>query len=156
MVKKLSNWLFKLSNNWSIAQKIIYGYTVTVGITCIGTASGLLVAYNYETYAHKQLILAYQQQALLKDLENAVTRVRLHPQRLVTVLDNSIWLEFEKNRFLDGIVQVRQKLLELEQFVSLYQNDLLINSQDIHQLLNAYDQTTESYNQIVKIFLARN
>ncbi|WP_199341089.1 sensor histidine kinase [Nostoc spongiaeforme] len=152
MVKKLSNWLFKLSNNWSIAKKIIYGYTLTVGITCIGTASGLLVGYNYESYAHKQLILAYQQQALLKDLENAVTRVRLHPQRLVTVLDNSIWLEFEKNRFLDGIVQVRQKLLELEQFVSLYQNDLLINSQDIHQLLNAYDQTTESYNQIVKTF----
>ncbi|MCC5641056.1 HAMP domain-containing protein [Nostoc sp. CHAB 5844] len=150
--KKLLIWLLQLSNNWSIAQKISYSYIVTVGITCIGTTSGLFLAYNYETYAHKQLILAYQQQALLKDLENVVTRVRLHPQRLVTVLDNPIWLEFEKNRFLDGISQVQLKISELDKFVYLYKNDLLINNQDLHQLLRAYEKNTEIYNQIVKDF----
>ncbi|AFY45440.1 sensor histidine kinase [Nostoc sp. PCC 7107] len=151
-VRKVLIWLVKLSNNWSIAQKITYGYIVTVGITCIGTTSGLLLAYNYETYAHKQLLLAYQQQALLKDLENAVTRVRLHPQRLVTVLDNSIWLEFEKNRFLDGISQVQQRLSELDKFAIIYQNNLLINSQDLHNLLSDYEKTTDIYNQLVKDF----
>ncbi|MBE9205544.1 GHKL domain-containing protein [Nostoc sp. LEGE 06077] len=150
--KKVLTWLFQLGNNWSIAQKISYGYTITVGITCIGTTSGLLVAYNYETYAHKQLVLAYQQQALLKDLENAVTRVRLHPQRLVTVLDNSIWLEIEKNRFLDSTAQVQQKISELDKFISLYQNDVLINNQDLHHLLQDYEKNTQSYTEIVKYF----
>jgi len=144
--------LLQISNNWSIAQKITYSYIVTVGITCIGTTSGLLLAYNYETYAHKQLILAYEQQALLKELENGVTRVRLHPQRLVTVVDNSIWLEFEKNRFLDGISQVQQKTSELDKFVKFYKNDLLINSQDIDRLLRSYERNIEIYNKIVKDF----
>ncbi|MEB3218523.1 MAG: HAMP domain-containing protein, partial [Nostocales cyanobacterium 94392] len=152
VVKKIIIWLVQLSHNWNIAQKISYGYTVTVGITCIGTTSGLLVAYHYENYAHKQLILAYQQQALLKDLENAVTRVRLHPQRLVTVLDNSIWLEFEKNRFLDDTAQVKQKLLELDKFINIYRNDLLLDNQDLQNLLQNYQKTTEIYNELVKEF----
>ncbi|MBE9005785.1 HAMP domain-containing protein [Fortiea sp. LEGE XX443] len=150
--KKVLIWLFKLSNHWSIAQKISYGYTVAVGITFIGATSGLLLAYHYETYAHKQLILAYQQQALLKDLENTVTSVRLHPQRLVTVLDNSIWLEFEKNRFLDEISQVKQKIAELDNFINIYQNDLLLNHGDLHNLLHSYEKSTEIYTKIVKDF----
>jgi len=145
-------WLLQVSNNWNIAQKISYGYSVAVGLTFIGTISGLLLAYHYETYAHKQLILAYQQQSLLRDLENAVTRVRLHPQRLVTVLDDSVWLEFEKNRFLDEISQIKQRLLELQKFTNIYQQDLILSNQDLNILINDYENTTRVYSQIIKDF----
>lgn len=110
-------FLSHLTDNWNIARKISYGYTVAGSITFIGTISGLLIAYRYETLAQQQLNLSEQKQSLLKDLENKITRVRLHPQRLVTVWENSIWLEFEKNRFLDEMSQVDRQLSKLAIFI---------------------------------------
>jgi two-component system, NtrC family, sensor kinase len=81
-----SHWINHLTNRWSIAKKIGYGYTIAISISFIGTTIGLLVAYHNESSAYRQLNLSYQQQSLLKDLENSVTRIRLHPQRLFTVL----------------------------------------------------------------------
>ncbi|MBW4686155.1 MAG: HAMP domain-containing protein [Komarekiella atlantica HA4396-MV6] len=150
--RKLLFFLSHLSDDWNISRKISYGYTVAVSITFIGTISGFLFAYRYETLAQRQLNLSSQQQSLLKDLENKITRVRLHPQRLVTVLENSIWLEFEKNKFLDEITQVNQQLSELEIFINTYPHDLLINNTDLLNLLNNYKKNTEIYTQIVKTF----
>ncbi|QIR37088.1 GHKL domain-containing protein [Tolypothrix sp. PCC 7910] len=151
-VKRISLWVSNLSNSWNIAQKISYGYTVAISIGFIGTITGLLQAAQYETNAQKQLNLSYQQQYLLKDLENAVTRIRLHPQRLVTVLDDSVWLEFEKNKFLDELNQVNQQLLEIEKFINAYPNDLALNSAEILNLLKSYQKNIKIYNQIVQFY----
>ncbi|MBD2198629.1 HAMP domain-containing protein [Calothrix anomala FACHB-343] len=151
-VKRIFLWFSNLSNSWDIAQKISYGYTVAISIAFVGTIIGLLHATQYETNAQKQLNLSYQQQYLLKDLENAVTRIRLHPQRLVTVLDNSVWLEFEKNKFLDELSQVNQQLLEIEKFINAYPNDLALNSAEILNLLKNYQKNIEIYNQIVQFY----
>jgi signal transduction histidine kinase len=150
--KKISIWLLQITNNWNIAQKISYGYSVTVGLTFIGTISGLILAYQYETYAYKQLILAYQQQSILRDLENAVAKVRLHPQRLVSVLENSVWLEFEKNRFLAEISEIKQKLSEIQNFIDSHQQDLILSDQDLSSLVNNYKNITRVYSQIIKEF----
>ncbi len=145
-------FLSHLSDGWSIAKKISYGYTVAVSIAFIGTTGGMLLAYRYETLAQQQLNLSNQQQSLLKDLENTITRVRLHPQRLVTVLEDSIWLEFEKNKFTDEMSQVDQQLSELETFIKTYDHDLTINNKDLLNLLNSYKKNTEIYTQTVKTF----
>ncbi|MBE9050416.1 HAMP domain-containing protein [Nostocales cyanobacterium LEGE 11386] len=145
-------WFNYLSNRWSIAKKISYGYTVAIGIFFIGTTSGLLLAYHNELHAHKQLNLSYQQQSLLKDLENAVTRIRLHPQRLFTVLENSIWLEFEKNKFSEDLNQVNDKISNLETFINTYPDDLAIDRIDFYHLLNNYQSTTKLYSKIIKFF----
>ncbi|MEH2361492.1 sensor histidine kinase [Nostoc sp.] len=150
--RRIFYFLTHLSDNWSIAKKISYGYTVAISIAFIGTTSGLLIAYRYETIAQQQLNLSYQQQFLLKDLENTITRVRLHPQRLVTVLENSIWLEFEKNRFLDEMSQVNQRLSELQTFINNHPDDSTINNIDVFILLKNYKKNTEIYTQIVKKF----
>ncbi|NDJ21157.1 HAMP domain-containing protein [Nostoc sp. B(2019)] len=150
--KKLFIYLSHLSDDWNIARKISYGYTVAVSITFIGTISGFLFAYRYERLAQRQLNLSSQQQSLLKDLENKITKVRLHPQRLVTVLENSVWLEFEKNKFLNEITQVNQQLSELEIFINIYPDDLIINNTDLLNLLNNYKKNTEIYTQIIKKF----
>lgn len=151
-LKKSCILLSHLTDSWNIAKKISYGYTVAVSITFIGTISGLLIAYRYEALAQQKLNLSYQQQSLLKDLENTITRVRLHPQRLVTVLENSIWLEFEKNRFLDEMSQVHQQLSKLETFINTHANDSTINNTDLLQLLNNYKKNTKIYTQTVKDF----
>ncbi len=150
--KKSFILLSHLTDNWNIAKKISYGYAVAVSIAFIGTTSGLLIAYRYETLAQQQLNLSYQQQSLLKNLETKITRVRLHPQRLVTVLENSIWLEFEKNRFLDEISQVNQQLSKLETFIHTHTYDSTINNTDLLQLSNSYKKNTKIYIQTVKDF----
>ncbi|HYX18602.1 MAG TPA: ATP-binding protein [Nostoc sp.] len=144
--------LIHLSDSWNIAKKISYGYTLAVSITFIGTTSGLLVSYRYETLAQQQLNLSYQQQSLLKDLENTITRVRLHPQRLVTVLENSIWLEFEKNKFLDEMSQVDRQLSEIETFINSHAHNSKIDNTDLFILLKNYKKHTKVYTKIVKDF----
>ncbi len=150
--KRIFILLSHLTDNWNIARKISYGYTVAGSITFIGTISGLLIAYRYETLAQQQLNLSEQKQSLLKDLENKITRVRLHPQRLVTVWENSIWLEFEKNRFVDEMSQVNQQLSKLEVFIKNYTNDSTINNSNLLYLLNNYRKNTKVYIQVVQNF----
>ncbi|MBD2384718.1 sensor histidine kinase [Cylindrospermum sp. FACHB-282] len=144
--------LSDLSHSWSIAKKISYGYTLTIGIAFLGTASGLLIGNYYENIAQKQLLLSYQQQFLLKDLDNAVITTRLHPQRLVTVLEDSIWLQFEKNNFLNNVNQVNKHLSNLEDFVKAHPNDLAVDSVNYTNLLKNYYNNTVLYTQIVKKF----
>ncbi|MEA5554555.1 ATP-binding protein [Anabaena cylindrica UHCC 0172] len=151
-IKPAFLWISYLSNSWNIAKKISYGYTFTIGIAAIGTVSGLVIANHYEGTAQNQLFLSYQQQSVLKDLKNAVITVRLHPQRLATVLNNSIWLEFEKNRFLGDVTQVDQQLSELEIFINAYPHDLAINNQEFTILVNKYKKNTDLYTQIIKKF----
>ncbi|BDI20123.1 hypothetical protein ANSO36C_59250 [Nostoc cf. commune SO-36] len=150
--KKIFILFSSFSNNWNIAKKISYGYTLAVSIAFIGTTSGLLLAHHYEKLSQQQLDLTYQQQSLLKDLENSIIRVRLHPQRLVTVLENSIWLEFEKNRFIDEMGQVNQQLSKLETFTNNYAHNSRIKNIDLLILLNNYKKNTKSYNRIVRDF----
>ncbi|MFW9262664.1 ATP-binding protein [Nostoc sp. CALU 546] len=151
-LKRIFSFPHQLSDDWSIAKKIIYGYTVAISIAFIGTTSGLLIAYRYETIAQEQLNLSYQQQSLLKNLENTITRVRLHPQRLVTVLESNIWVEFEKNKFIDEINQVNQQLSELQTFINNHPHNLTINNIDLLNLLNSYQKNTQKYTQKVKVF----
>ncbi|MBD2346027.1 sensor histidine kinase [Anabaena subtropica] len=144
--------LIYCSYNWSIARKISYGYAIAISTTLIGTASGSLIAYYYEINAYKQLNLSYEQQYLLKDLENAVSKARLHPQRLVPILNDSIWLELEKNRFLEDIQQINQQISEINSFVKTHPHDLALNYQEYEKLLNGYQSIVIQYSDKIKSF----
>lgn len=148
--QKLKNVFIRfldLSRNWSIAKKISYGYAVAIGIAIIGTTNGLLIASYYEQISQKQLRLSSQQQLLLKNLELGVTSLRIHPQKLVSVLDNTIWLEFEQNQFLDEMAAVNKHLTEVKTFIIKHSNHLIINSEDFQKLLDNYENTIKLYNQ---------
>ncbi|AFZ59091.1 HAMP domain-containing protein [Anabaena cylindrica FACHB-243] len=151
-IKGVFLWFSYLSNNWNIAEKISYGYTITISIAAIGTFSGLVIANHYERTAQNQLFLSYQQQSLLQDLKNAVITVRLHPQRLATVLDSSIWFELEKNRFLSDISLVNKQLSELKNFIKANPHSLAINNHDLTTLAEKYKINTNLYTQIVENF----
>ncbi|HLP92310.1 MAG TPA: ATP-binding protein [Nostocaceae cyanobacterium] len=150
--KSIFTRLSKFSNNWSIAEKICYGYAVAIGIAAIGTSSGLVISKYYQKKAYEQLNFSYQQQSLLKNLDNAATGVRLHPQRLALVLEDSIWLEYEKNKFLDDINRLNQKLSELENLVNTYPHELAVSKQIFHDLIQDYRQTTKLYQLTVQEF----
>lgn len=144
------NWLGSFTHNWSITKKIGYSYTIIISTSLIGTASGSLIAYYYEINAYKQLNLSYQQQYLLKDLENDVSRARLHPQRLASVLKDSVWLEFEKNRFQADINQINRQLLKIEDFINYHPHDLALSYQKFENLVKNYKKNTKLYNDDIK------
>lgn len=145
------NPLSHFTRNWSITKKIGYSYTVVICTTLIGTIIGSVIAYYYETSAYKQLNLAYQQKYLLKGLENDVTAARLHPQRLVHVLEDSVWLEFEKNRFLADIEHINQQLSQIDTFVNKNPYDLALKPEVFQNLLKQYKQNTVLYNQNIQL-----
>ncbi|MEA5581412.1 ATP-binding protein [Nodularia harveyana UHCC-0300] len=151
-LKKKVAWLNNLTNRWNIAKKIVYGYSIAIGISFTGTIIGLGIAYNSEVYAYKQLNLYHKQQSLLKNLETSVSRIRLHPQRLASVLSNSIWFEFEKNLFTNQTLEVNQKLDNIELFIKTYHQELEIDNRQFNSLLENYRVTTKLYSQTVSVF----
>lgn len=141
-----------LTNDWKIAKKITFGYTVILGIAATGTVSGLLIGNHYEETAQKQLFLYYEQQLLLKDLKNAVTTVRMYPQRLANVLENFSLLEFEKEKFTQEITEVNQHLSGLDSFINANPTALAVKDQEFIKLVRRYQNNTQLYTATIQSF----
>lgn len=135
---------------WSIAKKIGYGYSLAIGIAVLGTTIGLISGDYYQKLAQKQLTIANKQQHLFNDLETSVNAVRSHPQRLVTVLGESIWFDYEKAKFFGDVKQVKTLLSELESFINNNSQKSVIAATELKKLLKDYDKTANSYNQLIK------
>ncbi|WP_413172361.1 ATP-binding protein [Anabaena azotica] len=144
--------LGSFTNNWNIAKKISFGYTIVLSIVATGTIGGLLIANYYEETAQKQLFISYQQQLLVKDLKNSIATVRMYPQRLVNVVENYFLLDFEKNRFTTEINQVNTQLSQLETFITENPNALAVNNQDFINLVQKYKNNTELYTETIRTF----
>ncbi|WP_242056901.1 HAMP domain-containing protein, partial [Planktothrix sp. FACHB-1355] len=134
----------------SIAKKIGYGYSLAIGIAVLGTTVGLVIGDYYQNQAREQLKIADRQQHLLSDLENAVGVVRSHPQKLVTILGESIWFDYESAKFLGDVERVKVLLSEFESFLNSRPINLAIKSDDLTALLKDYEVNIESYNQLIK------
>jgi signal transduction histidine kinase len=141
-----------LINQWTIARKIAFGYTVILGIIATGTISGLLIANHYEENAQNQLLISYQQQLLLKDLKNVVTTARMYPQKLINVIENYVLLDFEKENFSQEISQINKQLAELERFIKANPQSLAVNDEDFISIVNKYQATTQLYTATIQGF----
>jgi signal transduction histidine kinase len=133
----------------SIAQKISYGYSLAIGIAILGATLGLLGGDYYQRKAQEQLSIAERQKNLLGNLENAVGTVRLHPQRLVTVLGESIWFDYETAKFFRAVEQVNATLSEFEAFIDRNPHNLVANATELKLLLKGYKTNTLIYTQLI-------
>lgn len=136
----------------SIAKKINYGYSLAIGVAVLGTTAGMSVGDYYQRQAFQALNFADEQQHLLKDLEYSVQSVQSHPKRLISVLGDSIWFEYETAKFLRDVEGVNKIIAELESFSKENSRDLAVNSTELKELLNGYKTTTDSYAQLIKSF----
>lgn len=134
----------------NIGKKIGYGYSVTIGIAVVGTFMGLMVGDYYQKEAQQQLLTANNQEKLLHHLEIAVWRVRCHQQQLLTVLGDSIWLEYEKSKFLGNVNEVKTQLDQIETFIAQNTNNLAVEDQEFKKLLNEYENTTALYSELIQ------
>ncbi|KAF3888003.1 MULTISPECIES: sensor histidine kinase [Nostocales] len=139
-------------NSLSIAKKIGYGYSLSIGLAILGTTSGLLIADYYEKQAQMQLELADRQEDMLRSLENAVITTQLHPQRFITVLDDSVWLEFEKDKFLANVDRVKLYLAELESFIKKNPEQVAVEPEELKKILTKYQSNLTSYTTFIQSF----
>ncbi|MEG5034439.1 ATP-binding protein [Microcoleus sp. AT3-D2] len=136
----------------SIAQKINYGYSLAIGIAVLGTTGGMICGDYYQKQAFQALTFADEQQHLLSDLEYSVQAVQSHPKRLISVLGDSIWFEYETAKFLKDVDVVKNNIAELALFTEEHSTELAVNSAELKQLLNGYTTATDSYSQLLKSF----
>nr|WP_275994320.1 ATP-binding protein [Argonema antarcticum] len=143
----------RLISRWRINQKISYGYGLAIGIAILGTVAGLATGEYYEKQAKEHLAYANEQHNLLNQLRNTSLEARLHQQRLVPVLGNSVWLRYEVLEFDRNIANSKTLLTRIKYFADSNPNGSVANRNELIALLNDYENTTESYSQLVKYIL---
>ncbi|HEY9887538.1 MAG TPA: ATP-binding protein [Candidatus Obscuribacterales bacterium] len=146
-------WLRLRAQDWigdlGIAQKISGGFAVSMGIAILGVVVGLVVGELHQQRALDQLLLANEQRRLLNELEKSVLEVRSHPQRLLTVIGDSVWFQYESVRFQDDVQQVFILTDELIIFAAADTQTLLLDDAMLQALANNYATATQAYQDLV-------
>ncbi|MEG3903322.1 ATP-binding protein [Microcoleus sp. B4-C5] len=136
----------------SIAQKINYGYSLAIGIAVLGTTGGMICGDYYQKQAFKALTFADDQQDLLRDLEYSVQVVQSHPKRLISILGDSIWFEYETAKFSKDVNAVKKNIAEIDTFSEEYSEELAVNYAELKELLDGYTTATDSYSKLLTSF----
>jgi two-component system NtrC family sensor kinase len=147
------SWLKGRFNHLRIGQKISYGYALAIGIAIFGTAAGQRLGDYFRKQALVQVNVAQQQQQLLQNLQNTVFEARSHAARLPTVLGNTVWLQYEQDRFLWKINQAKILISEIESFARQNPDKLATEEADFQAILNKSARVIDYYAQLIKLQL---
>ncbi|MEG4291363.1 ATP-binding protein [Microcoleus sp. C2C3] len=140
-------------NHLRIGQKISYGYALAIGIAIFGTAAGQRLGDYFRKQALVQVNVAQQQQQLLQNLQNTVFEARSHAARLPTVLGNTVWLQYEHDRFLWQINQAKILISEIESFARQNPDKLATEEAEFQARLQKSASVIDYYGQLIKLQL---
>lgn len=130
----------------SIAHEIGKGYTFAIGIAIVGTAAGLMLGDQYQNKAKQHADISRQQQQLLKDWKNQVLILQAHPQRLLSVTQDSIWFQYETSKFSNDLGLLDNSLTDVASFIQQPQTVSVINNhQEIFDLAQGTSDTLRNY-----------
>lgn len=132
-----------------IAQKISYSFAFSMGFAVCGVAVGLVIGEVHQRQALNRLMQANEQRRLLNELENGVLEVRSHPQRLVTVVGDSVWFQYETAKFNDDVRQILDLTDDLTDFAATNQPGITLDQTALEDLANQYETTTSQYSQLI-------
>jgi signal transduction histidine kinase len=147
------SWLKGRFNHLRIGQKISYGYALAIGIAILGTAAGQRLGDYFRKQALVQVNVAQQQQQLLQNLQNTVFEARSHAARLPTVLGNSVWLQYEQDRFLWKINEAKILISEIEFFARQNPDKLATEEAEFQAILKKSARVIDYYAQLIKLQL---
>ena len=136
-----------------IGQKISYGYALAIGIAILGTAAGQRLGDYFRKQALVQVNVAQQQQQLLQNLQNTVFEARSHAARLPTVLGNTVWLQYEQDRFLLKINEAKILISEIEFFARQNPDKLATEEAEFQAILNKSARVIDYYGQLINLQL---
>jgi hypothetical protein len=137
----------------SIRKKIAAGYALCVGIAILGTTAGLAIGEHHQSQAIAQLNYAHQQQHLLRELQTSVLQARSHASRFAVVLGNQVWLQYEKEGFVQSIHDARQSIAQANRFVNDKNNQTTADTEEWQKLLKTSAITVEAYGSITESLL---
>jgi signal transduction histidine kinase len=147
------SWLKGRFNHLRIGQKISYGYALAIGIAIFGTAAGQRLGDYFRKQALVQVNVAQQQQQLLQNLQNTVFEARSHAARLPTVLGNTVWLQYEQDRFLWKINEAKILISEIEFFARQNPDKLATEEAEFQAILNKSARVIDYYGQLINLQL---
>jgi signal transduction histidine kinase len=147
------SWLKGRFNHLRIGQKISYGYALAIGIAIFGTAAGQRLGDYFRKQALVQVNVAQQQQQLLQNLQNTVFEARSHAARLPIVLGNTVWLQYEHDRFVGQINQAKILISESESFARQNPDKLATEEAEFQAILNKSARVIDYYAQLIKLQL---
>ncbi|MGP1382360.1 MAG: ATP-binding protein [Thainema sp.] len=131
--------------NLGIAQKISYSFTLSMGISVCGVVAGLVIGEVHQRRALDQLMHANEERRLLNELENGILEVRSHPQRLTTVIGDSVWFQYETAKFKNDVQRVLSLTEELTTSAIIHQHEKAA----VTDLANRYETATRDYNELI-------
>ncbi|AFZ59991.1 HAMP domain-containing protein [Anabaena cylindrica FACHB-243] len=128
-----SNWLRQFFNRLSIRQKIVSGYTLSLGIAVLGTAAGLVMGALYFQAAGAKMLLANQEGSLLSSLQGKLLEVQIDQQEIIPLLSQPQASRSKNSELKAHLHEVEILFSQLEKFSQP-------NSQhDLQNLLKKYD-----------------
>ncbi len=136
-----------------IGQKISYGYALAIGIAILGTAAGQRLGDYFRKQALVQVNVAQQQQQQLQNLQNTVFEARSHAARFPTVLGNTVWLQYEHDRFFRQINQAKILIAEIESFARQNPDKLATEEAEFQAILHNSARVIDYYGQLIKLQL---
>ncbi len=129
----------------SIQQKISAGYALSLGIAILGTTAGLAIGEHCQRQAIAQINSIHQQEYLLRELKTTVLQAQSHASRFSVVLGNSVWLQYEKDEFVQNIQQAQKLLVETQSFVNNPDNQKIAEIDKLRNLLKTAAITIDAY-----------
>ena len=133
------------SRDWTISKKIGYGYAISIGIATLGGVMGLIVGEHYQRQAQEDLTLAEEQQEYLSQIENLVLKIRYHQKKLLLVLDNPLWFNYETSEFSNNINELEKVLENLAAFIDNNPEHIAVSEEIFTQLDREYVNLVERY-----------
>ncbi len=147
------NWVKQIFSRLRISQKIGYGYALAIGIAILGTGTGMKVGDYFRKGALVELNVAQQQQELLQNFQNTVLKARSHAARLPAVLGDTVWLEYESDRFFVEINEAQSLISEFESFAQKNPDMLATEYTKLQAMLKRYAIVLDYYSQLTQLQL---
>lgn len=132
-----------------VAQKISWSFALSMGFAVCGVVVGLVIGEVHERQALDRLMHANEQRRLLNELENSVLEVRSHPQRLATVIGDSVWFQYETVKFKDDVQRILSLTEDLTNFAATSQPGTMLDETVLADLADRYETTTSQYSQLI-------
>ncbi|MDJ1185311.1 sensor histidine kinase [Roseofilum casamattae] len=140
-MRSLVNW----SRDWTISKKIGYGYAIAIGIATLGAVMGLIVGEHYQRQAKEQLARAEKQKEYLIQVENLVLKIRYHQKKLLIVLDNPLWFNYETSEFDNNVNELKRVLENLAIFIEENPDSLAVPRERFLEFDREYANLVERY-----------
>jgi two-component system, NtrC family, sensor kinase len=147
------SWLKRRFSHLRIGQKISYGYALAIGIAILGTGMGMKVGDYFRKQALIQVNLAQHQQELLQNFQNTVLKARSHAARLPAVLGDTVWLQYENDRFFIEINEAKSLISEIASFVAKNPDRLATEQTKFQAMLKRSTIILDYYSQLTKLQL---